>query len=351
MTMRERMLAVVEGRRPDRVPFVLYTDLAPLDELAALVGAERFGLLPWVRPYAEAAPRCRISSENLERDGRRLTRRTLYTPVGELVEERTHTLTGEANIYPVVTQHFVQTPADYAVLLAYLRDLRVTPDGREYDRLVAWLGERGIPQATIGRTPLMALLLEWVGTEALWYHLDEAPGTVAEAGAALGDLLLARAQAARECAPPYVCIPDNLHGPLLGPVRFREHCVPWYRRVAAILGDRPLYVHADGALAAFREELAGSGLGGLESVSPPPDGDLAVPDMLDAWPRMRLAFNFPSSVHLRPAAEIRDCARRLLSDGAATGRVQLQISENMPPGAWRWNVPLLIEAVERWGNL
>lgn len=351
MTLRDRMLAVVQGRRPDRVPFVLYTDLAPLDELAALVGAERFGLLPWVSPYTEAAPRCTLNSEDIACDGRRLTRRTLRTPVGELVEERTHTLTGEANVYPIVTRHFVQTPADYGVLLSYLRDLRVEPDRREYDRLVAWLGERGIPQATIGRTPLMALMLEWVGTEELWYHLEEAPGAVAGVLAALGDLLLARARAARRCATPYVCIPDNLHGPLLGPVRFREHCVPWYRRVAAILDDRPLYVHADGALAAFREELAGSGLGGLESVSPPPDGDLGVPDMLAAWPRMRLAFNFPSSVHLRPPGEIRDCARRLLSASAATGRVQLQISENMPPGAWRTNVPLLIEAVERWGNL
>jgi hypothetical protein len=79
--------------------------------------------------------------------------------------------------------------------------------------------------------------------------------------------------------------------------------------------------------------------------------DLDVPDMLAAWPRMRVALNFPSSVHLRPVAEIRERARALLAAGAASGRLQLQISENMPPGVWRTNVPLLIEAVERWGNL
>jgi hypothetical protein len=42
MTMRERMLAVLQGREHDRVPFVQYEDLAaPDEEVWSVIGLRR----------------------------------------------------------------------------------------------------------------------------------------------------------------------------------------------------------------------------------------------------------------------------------------------------------------------
>jgi uncharacterized membrane protein len=65
---------------------------------------------------------------------------------------------------------------------------------------------------------------------------------------------------------------------------------------------------------------------------------------------MRVAINFPSSVHLRTPKQVYAAAREILEQGGRSGRLQIQISENMPPGAWRRSFPEIARAVEDFGQ-
>lgn len=57
MTMRERMLALIQGRPHDRVPFVQYTGLAgPNDEIWAVIGRENMGILQWTSLHRIETP-------------------------------------------------------------------------------------------------------------------------------------------------------------------------------------------------------------------------------------------------------------------------------------------------------
>ena len=49
MTMRERMLAVVQNHEHDRVPFVQYSGIAGVsnEEIWSVIGRENMGLLAW----------------------------------------------------------------------------------------------------------------------------------------------------------------------------------------------------------------------------------------------------------------------------------------------------------------
>jgi len=47
MAMRERMLALVQRREPDRVPFVMYDIMVPPDEAFEVLGPGRIGLMRW----------------------------------------------------------------------------------------------------------------------------------------------------------------------------------------------------------------------------------------------------------------------------------------------------------------
>ena len=63
MTMRERMLAVVQGREHDRVPFVQYSNLAaPDDEIWPVIGRGNMGILRWAPTYRVEHPNCRFET-------------------------------------------------------------------------------------------------------------------------------------------------------------------------------------------------------------------------------------------------------------------------------------------------
>ena len=61
VTMRERVMAVLQGRELDRVPFVTYDFEPPLiREVRESVGRERIGLLRWSAVHRVAHPNCRF---------------------------------------------------------------------------------------------------------------------------------------------------------------------------------------------------------------------------------------------------------------------------------------------------
>ena len=75
MTMRERMLAVMQGREHDRVPFIQYDDaVAPNVDIWPVIGRENMGLWRWSRVHRIAHPNCSFESRRIQRRGLRGSR-------------------------------------------------------------------------------------------------------------------------------------------------------------------------------------------------------------------------------------------------------------------------------------
>jgi hypothetical protein len=187
-------------------------------------------------------------------------------------------------------------------------------------------------------------------------HLADAPGIVEECLALLGDVLRRVFEVAYHAADrieiPYVVIGDNITAPLIGPARFRKYCVPYYLLAADIMAERgvPLFVHMDGDLKPLWDAIGESGVKGLDSFSPPPDNDTSVAQAVAMWPEMRLLLNFPSSVHIAGPKTIYQRACTILEEGGHTGRLQIQVSENTPPDAWRTSYPQIVRAIADFGK-
>ena len=355
MTMRERMLAVVEGRPHDRAPFVQYTCLGALnDEVWAEIGRENMGILQWTNVHATDTPNCRSDVEEFVRDGKKGYRHTLHTPEGSLFEERLYEPTFMTT---AAACHFVKEPDDYGVLMAYLRDMTVRKDLDPFLATVRALGEDGLPHTDVPRTPLQQLWIQWVGIQDLVVHLVEHAELMEEVIALMRDvqrrIFEVVCEAAQEVPVPYVEIPDNITAPMIGKTYFREYCVPDYNELAAMLDetgrDVPVFVHMDGDLKPLWDAIGESRVRGLDSLSPPPDNDTSVADALAMWPEMRVGVNFPSSVHLAEPDAIYQHAMRILEEGGRSGRLQIQISENLPPGAWRKSYPQIVKAIADFG--
>lgn len=357
MNMQERMLAVVRGEWHDRVPFVQYSGITSPDDDAVVrdaVGPENIGFLQWTQAHRADAPNCRFEMERIEANGTPGFRRTLHTPVGSLFEERLEepTLGTTAN-----ARHFVQSIEDYTVLLAYLRDLTIEPDPSALRDTWAVLGDSGLPHVSVGRTPYQQLWIEWVDINDLIPHMCERPDLMEEVMEEMArvqtEILKAVCTVAKEEPIPHIDFADNITAPMIGNDLFRRYCLRAYDELADMLDaaglDIPVMVHMDGDLKALWPDIGASRVRGLDSMSPPPDNDTSVADAQSLWPEMRLLINFPSSVHLSDPDVIYQKALDILEEGGRQGRLQIQISENVPPGAWRHSYPAIIQAIDDFG--
>ncbi len=348
MTMRERMLAVIQGREHDRVPFAMYEIMLPAEQAFALLGPGNIGLIRFCSIYRAETPHCHRESEIFYEGETKWQENVLHTPKGVLEELRVFEPAYDSS---TARKHFVETRQDYERLWSYLEDAVILDNFEQYYRDCAELGESGIPKPEIERTPWQQLWIEWVGLEALSYHMAEWPDHVNHTL----DLLEQRARKTFEIAArspaPYIVIVDNITAPAIGPARFRKYCVSLYDELAGRLEERgaPVFVHMDGLLKPLWQDIARSRVGGLDSFTPTPDCDTSVEEAVARWPDKRLWLNFPSTVHLASPAEIRAEADHILAAAGHTGRLQIQISENVPANVWRTSFPIITEAIESFG--
>ncbi|MDI7277036.1 MAG: uroporphyrinogen decarboxylase family protein, partial [Anaerolineae bacterium] len=293
-----------------------------------------------------------VESREFERSGIRGQHTIIHTPIGELSEEKLFEPTFGG---PAIKKHFVQDLDDYPVLMAYLHDLVVCDDRERFWRDWRELGDDGLPLVAVCRTPFQQLWIEWVSLEDLAVHLAEQPEVVEECMSLLAAIERRVFQvvwrACGEVPITHVDFPDNITAPVIGPVNFAKYCSPLYDELAAMLADRgvPVFVHMDGDLKPLWQLIGNSSIQGIDSLSPPPDNDTSVGQALAMWPGKRLFVNFPSSVHLAQAEEVYQVAERILAEGGHSGRLAIQISENVPPGLWRKSFPEIMRAVEAFG--
>ncbi|NLD73946.1 MAG: hypothetical protein GX649_14690 [Chloroflexi bacterium] len=354
MTMRDRILAVVRGEEMDRVPFVMYEGIMPRRTARAILGAgpdggSRIGVMRWSRVHRVDTPHCRIDAEDYMVGDTHWRRNILHTPAGDLVEERAFEPTYSSSS---IRKHYVEEAADYPALWAYLEDGVIREDYAQFHKDAADLGEDGTPLVAIERTPYQQLWVQWVGLGTLGYHIADYPDLVMRTVEILDRRAREIMEIAARSPAEFIDFPDNITAPAIGPRRFAEYCVPYYNALADMLAERGgvVFVHTDGDLRPLWGLLAASKVGGLDSLAPAPDNDTSVADAARLFPEKRLFVNFPSSQHLLPAEGVRAVADEILAAAGHTGRLQIQLSENVPPTTWRTSLPAIAEAVEAFGR-
>ena len=349
MTMRQRFLAVLRGEPHDRVPFIQYDGFIPNAEVWNLLGPERMGLLRWCWTSRAEQHHTRFAETPIEKDGLRGIRTTLYTPKGNLTSEQFF-----EPIYNSAStaKHFVEDIKDYDALDSYLEDCTIVFDPSGYRKALKELGDHGLPLLSVERTAWQQLWVQWVNIENLSWHFAEYEDRLLHT---IG-LLEKRQRAVMDCAcrvnSAFVDFPDNITAPMIGRSHFERFCMPMYRELAGRLAETGAlaFCHMDGDLKPLWDLIGTSGLSGLDSMSPPPDNDTSVAEAHRMWPEMRLCINFPSSVHLMKPEQIRIHTREILNQAGHTGRLSIDLSENVPPNVWRKSLPLIAEEIESFGT-
>lgn len=321
-SMRDRVTAVLQGRLPDRWPFVTRLEvwyrahartgtLPPeFDDRSLLqVHADLgIGQLRFVAPYAY---RLRAVEVVAEREGRQVyrayepvvenfpglwdiiavdqpgtTATTIRTPRGRL--HLTHEVLPEtvhAGADPYLREHLIKGPEDLPAAEFILENAELVPRWDSVREEMAAIGDLGFVVPLLQRIPFQQLLLEYLGERQLFFALHDDPGLVKRLLALLDEQLLAAMNRLPELDVAYVEFPDNLHGLMTNPRLFASYCLPFYQRYTETLHKQGKKVgcHADGDVRTLLGLLCESGLDVAESFSPAPLTACSFEEAWQAW--------------------------------------------------------------------
>lgn len=289
MTIRERVLAVLEGKRADFVPW-----LGDLDYWAtALVGRglkpEGFqrsqAYLDWhqdlqVGFYLQGYFPFRTILENCKvRDWREGERRfrEITTPKGK-VRECWQWMPESFTEAP--TEHLLKSVADLPAYQWIHANTRYEPDYAFAEERLAYLRKSGagIMMAYLPKSPLMQMVALDAGIEAVVEMSLDDVGLFEETIAVLKESHDRAARIAVNCPAEALMIPENLSSEVVGPGLFGRYMEPYQREWAAAIKAAGKYscIHLDGTLKGLLREESQVGLSFIEAMTPAPVGDLAV---------------------------------------------------------------------------
>jgi hypothetical protein len=287
MTEHERVLTLLAGGRPDRVPW-----FGDLDYWAtSLIGRglkpagfkESDAYIDWHRdlrcgfylqgyfPFRTVVENCRIA-EWREGPARR---RRIETPRGTLTETWTWLAESFAE---APTEHLVKSPRDLPAYRWLFANTRYEPAHEFAETRRRQVGEAGIVLCYLPKSPFMQMVALDAGIAAVAEIAADAPGELAETLAVVRAAHDRAARIAVDGPAEVLMIPENLSSEVVGP-RFyerymRDYHETWCRAIAA--AGKHSCIHLDGTLKGLLRQVASAGFTFIEAMTPAPVGDLEV---------------------------------------------------------------------------
>jgi hypothetical protein len=322
MSIRERLLAVLNGRRPDRLPFLdrleswhathrragtLPTRFAGLS-LSGIHRAVGMGQQRFVVPYAlrlrgvevistfNGEPSARESEpvifefpgmwDLVPADRPGITETELRTPVGRLRLSQELLAEGVAHgTAPYLKQHLIKEAADYVTAGWIIEHAEFVPCHERVAAEEAAIAGDGYVVPLLHRIPFQQVLLEYLGEAPLFYALHDDRPAVERLLSVLDEQLREMLACLADFPGAYVEFPDNLHGAMTNPKLFQRYCLEAYQRYTDSLHRQGKRVgsHTDGDVGSLLGLLRESGLDVCESISPFPLTSITFGQVWEAW--------------------------------------------------------------------
>jgi hypothetical protein len=342
MRIRERLEAFWSGERPDRVPFTTYESKLPLDwsdPVIVQMLKDGLGVLRFVPTWAiRYSGDVQVIEQN-GWEGNQMVRRQVWrTPLGEVSALWTDNWQ---------QKYFLETAEDYRILTYIAKHAEYTADYAAFHTQEIILPAYMVPVPRIGRTPLQTILVDYAGLANFSLHLVEYPDELRELYEAL--LVNFRRLVEIAAAGPgrYINVIENFTVETLGPRRFKQYLLPVYEETFGTLHQAGKVVgcHYDGKIKAVKDLVANSPVDLIESLTPPPEGDITLAEARASWPDKLFWSNINLGCYELAQDELRQEIYRRVRDGAPDGRrLAFEVSEDKP-ARWRESMPVILAAL------
>ena len=362
MNERERVLAVLKGQKPDRIPWFADLDYwmgylktegrmpekyqnQGIYQLSRDLGAGFY--LQGYNPYHEIHD----YQESIESQGnQRITR--IATPHGEL--RQVETWLPDAYCW-AWTEHFVKSWRDLKALRYAFEHTHYEPDYQLASDRYDLIGDNGIVLCYLPRSPFMVTTVLLAGIETVSFSIADAEAEFDETMAVMTRGLDAASELSLKSPAECLMIPDNISSEVVGKKWYAKYVRPFHERWTKRIREagKISCVHVDGTLKGLIHEISEAGFDFLEALTPAPVGDLAVEDW-KSWVNEKVVMwgGIPGLYFsdLVSDEDFDAFVIRLLRTMTAEPRYVLGVADQVPPRS-RWErIARVRPLVEKYGR-
>jgi len=369
MTNRERVLAILDGRPPDRIPWI--------PRLSIWYTAHRIaGTLP--ERYADWE--LRDIERDLQmgtpaRDGRVFEtqyrdvdiRSTQLNEADTLVEHVTPVGTvatllrsskelRDKGIRQMDVEHLIKGHEDYRVVEFMVEHTEFRPVYEEYEAYDADIGDDGLPMVNAGDCPFHTWLRDYVGYNHAYYHLSDYPDRVER-------LLELMTQRDRETLWPILAESPAklfLHGAhfdsyMTPPPVYEKYIRPYYRELTHYLHQhgKKVCMHADADSRLLLHLIRDSGYDVAETFTTAPMVSCTLEEARAAFGEDVIIWGAVPSVILEPEYSddyLESYMRDLIRTIAPGNAFILGVADNVMPRASVERLRRISAMMEEWGT-
>jgi hypothetical protein len=370
MTNRERLLAILDGKPPDRIPWI--------PRLAIWYEANRReGTLPdryrgltlreveraaFGGTAARDAVIYRIELEGVEirtrRHGDLETITEYVTPVGTVSTRLRGTGRLRATgIQDAEVGFMLKRREDYPVVEYLVEHTRYTPAFEEYEAYERDVGDDGYPMVNCGDCPVHHWMRALVGYDQAYFHLNDYAPQVERLVALLADKYRETVWKHMLDSPARLLMHGHhLSSQMTPPPIFERFILPYYRELAPRLRDRGkvLALHADNDTRHILSHIERAGFGMAECFATHPMVETTLAEARAAWgDRVIVWGGVPSVILEEPFSDEQfeqymDDLFRTVAPGRA---FILGIADNAMPGTKIERVERIREMVRQRGKV
>ena len=341
MTSKERIIAALEGEPCDRPPFCPFLAYVWENYPQEIQDAGQPAFLRSVEadPLWRGAP-CpvkvrspAVERESVASDGSR--RMELGTPVGTLRMVWTRSPDGNTSF---LTEHPLKTLEDLKIM-AWIEEHSVLELNHEsVEKHLAGAGREGLSLGQLlprGKSSFQTLIEHSIGTQEMAYLLADTP----EAVEALLEPMVANDLRAAKLSSEsgfygYFITWEDSSTQNYSPTQYRKYIASEIRQWCALLrSNGQKYIqHACGHLKDLLPIIADSGIFAVESLSPPPTGNISLKDARTLLGSVGIIGGIePTKLLWTSESDLPAYAEEVLRDGGG-GPFVLANSDSCPPG-------------------
>ena len=365
MTNRERILKIVAGESPDRVPWIPRPDIwyeanrlrgtlpakyreATLDEVRRDLG---MGTWDQAEVYRAELRGVDVITHEEGRDAV-----TEYvTPAGTVSTRlRTSETLQSAGIVGQKVERLIKGPDDYAAVEYMVAHTDVIPIYDEFMAREAWIGEHGCPLVLAPMDPISQLMLDFVGYNNVYYHLHDYPRQVASLSEALLDLA-ARMQDVVLDSPADLVFSGSHFGSMMTPPPVFRKMLPYYQAFAERIHARGKWMvcHADADTSLLLDLLVEAGYDMMDSFVTAPMVPVTLEQARAVFGRkVTIWGGLPSTLLCDPTtdAEFEAYMQYLLRTIAPGDAFILGVADNIMPESKLERIERVGELIEEYGR-
>lgn len=251
-------------------------------------------------------------------------------------------------------EYFIKEPNDYKIMQRALTGVKFKATDKYFDQAERQLGDRGITLGQLGRfdlpgynrTPFQVIQIDFVGLERFCIDLMTGTLELFELLEMMNEQFLNIFRCILKTKAEHIKLWENLSLETMGPPLYRKHLVPLYKKIFDILQgtNKKLHVHYDGQLSGIANDIKELPFFGIDSLTPPPEGDMMVAEARKYWPEKFLWIHPSLSWFLLDEKELILKIKETVKQ-AQGRRFCLQISEDVPPNCDR-TIPLILETLQ-----